>query len=63
MPMPENENMGKATNYICYQKWKYQKKSVDDFTNIRQNGKIAMKLNENDELVSVIHVLIKIMYY
>ena len=28
--------------------------NLSDFTNIRQNGKIAMKLNEKDELVSVI---------
>ena len=31
-----------------------RRNQLSDFTNIRQNGKIAMKLNDNDELVSVI---------
>ncbi|MDA0763090.1 MAG: DNA topoisomerase (ATP-hydrolyzing) subunit A [Proteobacteria bacterium] len=55
MPMPENEDSWKNLQIIFATKnGNIRRNQLSDFTNIRQNGKIAMKLNENDELVSVI---------
>lgn len=55
MPMPENEDSWKNLQIIFSTKnGNIRRNQLSDFTNIRQNGKIAMKLNENDELVSVI---------
>ncbi len=55
MPMPENEETWKNLQIIFATKnGNIRRNQLSDFTNIRQNGKIAMKLNENDELVSVI---------
>ncbi len=55
MPMPENEETWKNLQIIFSTKnGNIRRNQLSDFTNIRQNGKIAMKLNENDELVSVI---------
>ena len=55
MPMPENEETWENLQIIFATKnGNIRRNQLSDFTNIRQNGKIAMKLNENDELVSVI---------
>ena len=55
MPMPEDEDSWKTLQIIFATKnGNIRRNQLSDFTNIRQNGKIAMKLNENDELVSVI---------
>ncbi len=55
MPMPENEETWQNLQIIFATKnGNIRRNQLSDFTNIRQNGKIAMKLNENDELVSVI---------
>ncbi len=55
MPMPENEETWHNLQIIFATKnGNIRRNQLSDFTNIRQNGKIAMKLNENDELVSVI---------
>ena len=55
MPMPEDEDSWKNLQIIFATiNGNTRRNQLSDFTNIRQNGKIAMKLNENDELVSVI---------
>ena len=55
MPMPEDESSWEKLQIIFATKnGNIRRNQLSDFTNIRQNGKIAMKLNENDELVSVI---------
>ncbi len=55
MPMPENEETWQNLQIIFATKnGNIRRNQLSDFTNIRQNGKIAMKLNENDELVSVV---------
>ncbi len=55
MPMPEDESSWKKLQIIFATKnGNIRRNQLSDFTNIRQNGKIAMKLNEKDELVSVI---------
>ena len=55
MPMPENQETWENLQIIFATKnGNIRRNQLSDFTNIRQNGKIAMKLIENDELVSVI---------
>ncbi len=55
MPMPEDEETWQNLQIIFATKnGNIRRNQLSDFTNIRQNGKIAMKLNEEDELVSVI---------
>ncbi|MDC6451299.1 DNA gyrase subunit A [Alphaproteobacteria bacterium] len=55
MPMPEDESSWEKLQIIFATKnGNIRRNQLSDFTNIRQNGKIAMKLNEKDELVSVI---------
>ena len=55
MPMPEDEETWQNLQIIFATKnGNIRRNQLSDFTNIRQNGKIAMKLNEKDELVSVI---------
>ncbi len=55
MPMPEDEETWQNLQMIFATKnGNIRRNQLSDFTNIRQNGKIAMKLNEEDELVSVI---------
>ncbi|MDC3172334.1 DNA gyrase subunit A [Alphaproteobacteria bacterium] len=55
MPMPEDKETWQNLQIIFATKnGNIRRNQLSDFTNIRQNGKIAMKLNEEDELVSVI---------
>lgn len=55
MPMPEDEASWSDLQIIFATKnGNIRRNQLSDFTNIRQNGKIAMKLNEADELVSVL---------
>ena len=55
MPMPEDETSWSDLQIIFATKnGNIRRNQLSDFTNIRQNGKIAMKLNETDELVSVL---------
>ncbi len=55
MPMPEDEETWQNLQIIFATKnGNIRRNQLSDFTNIRQNGKIAMKLNDKDELVSVI---------
>ncbi len=55
MPMPEDEASWSDLQIIFATKnGNIRRNQLSDFTNIRQNGKIAMKLNETDELVSVL---------
>tara|TARA_B100001027_G_scaffold68448_2_gene46672 strand:+ start:6919 stop:9465 length:2547 start_codon:yes stop_codon:yes gene_type:complete len=54
MPLPENEEEWTNLNIIFITKLgKIRKNNLDDFRNIQSNGKIAMKLDKTDEIVSV----------
>ena len=54
MPLPENENEWSYLNIVFITKLgKIRKNNLEDFKNIQSNGKIAMKLEKGDEIVSV----------
>ncbi len=54
MPLPEDEGEWSKFNIIFITKLgKIRKNNLEDFQNIQSNGKIAMKLDSNDEIVSV----------
>ncbi len=54
MPLPENEDEWSKLNIVFITKLgKIRKNSLEDFQNIQSNGKIAMKLDKEDEIVSV----------
>ncbi len=54
MPLPEDENEWKNLKVIFVtSKGNVRKNSLEDFNNINASGKIAMKLSENDKIVSV----------
>ncbi len=54
MPLPDNEEEWSKLNIVFITKFgKIRKNSLDDFRNIQSNGKIAMKLDRDDEIVSV----------
>ena len=54
MPLPENENEWSSLNIVFITKLgKIRKNNLEDFKNIQSNGKIAMKLDKDDEIVSV----------
>ncbi len=54
MPLPENENEWLKLNIVFItKKGKIRKNNLEDFRNIQSNGKIAMKLDKEDEIVSV----------
>jgi DNA gyrase subunit A len=54
MPLPENENEWSSLNIVFITKLgKIRKNNLEDFKNIQANGKIAMKLDKDDEIVSV----------
>jgi DNA gyrase subunit A len=54
MPLPEDENDWKKLLVIFVTaNGNIRKNSLDDFSNINNNGKIAMKLDENDKIVGV----------
>jgi len=54
MPLPENENEWSDLNIVFITKLgKIRKNNLEDFKNIQSNGKIAMKLDKDDEIVSV----------
>ena len=56
MPMPENEGEWDDMNIIfATAKGNARRNMLSDFTKIMRNGKIAMKLAENDRLISVAH--------
>lgn len=54
MPMPENENEW-ANMHIMFatSAGHVRRNALSDFTNIRSNGKIAMKLEEGERLIAV----------
>ena len=55
MPMPSNKDTWNDLQIIFATKnGNVRRNQLSDFINIRQNGKIAMKLHNNDELVSVL---------
>lgn len=54
MPMPENiDELDKLNIVFSTQKGNARRNSLSDFTNIQANGKIAIKLDEDDKLVGV----------
>tara|TARA_B100000575_G_scaffold170639_1_gene136597 strand:- start:2256 stop:4829 length:2574 start_codon:yes stop_codon:yes gene_type:complete len=54
MPLPEDEEEWKNLKVIFVTaNGNIRKNSLEDFLNINQSGKIAMKLNENDKIVGV----------
>ncbi len=54
MPLPEDENEWKKLMVIFVTaNGNVRKNSLEDFSNINANGKIAMKLGENDKIVGV----------
>ncbi len=57
MPLPpeaeDEENWGKLHVMFATRSGNVRRNALSDFTNIRQNGKIAMKLDEGDEIVGV----------
>ena len=54
MPLPENENEWKKLQIVfATSKGKIRKNSLEDFINIQNSGKIAMKLDEADKIIGV----------
>ena len=54
MPLPEDENEWKKLLVIFVTaNGNVRKNSLEDFSNVNVNGKIAMKLEENDKIVGV----------
>jgi DNA gyrase subunit A len=54
MPLPEDESLWENLHIIfATSKGNVRKNKLSDFSNIRSNGKIAMKLEEGEHLVSV----------
>jgi len=54
MPLPENEDEWLKIDIVFITKLgKIRKNNLEDFKNIQSNGKIAMKLDKDDEIVSV----------
>ena len=54
MPLPENEeDWGKLDIMFATTRGTVRRNSLADFTEVRQNGKIAMKLDEGDGIVEV----------
>ena len=54
MPLPENEDEWKKLHVIFVTlKGKVRKNSLEDFSNIQDSGKIAMKLDEDDKIIGV----------
>ena len=55
MPMPsEKESWNDLQILFATKNGNVRRNQLNDFVNIRQNGKIAMKLHDDDELVSVL---------
>ena len=54
MPMPEDESSWGALNVLfATASGNIRRNNLSDFTNIKRNGKIAMKLQDGDDLVGV----------
>ena len=55
MPMPQDEASWEKLNILfATAKGNIRRNLLSDFTNIMRNGKIAMKLDENDSLIGVL---------
>ena len=55
MPMPsDKETWNELQIIFATRNGNVRRNQLNDFVNIRQNGKIAMKLHSDDELVSVL---------
>jgi len=54
MPMPDNPELWESLNVVfATAEGNIRRNMLSDFTNIKRNGKIAMKLKEGDSLISV----------
>ena len=54
MPLPEDENEWKNLMVIfATSKGNVRKNSLEDFVNINNSGKIAMKLDQDDKIIGV----------
>ena len=54
MPLPEDENSwDKLHVMFATETGNVRRNDLSDFVNVRQNGKIAMKLDENDQIIGV----------
>ena len=54
MPLPEDEAEWKKFNgNFCYIKGNIRKNTLEDFVNINNSGKIAMKLDQDDRIIGV----------
>jgi len=54
MPLPEDEDTWGALNVMfATSSGNVRRNSLSDFTNVKSNGKIAMKLDEGDRLIGV----------
>ena len=62
MPLPQDESEWKKWKLYLLQK-EYRKNTLEDFININNSGKIAMKLDQDDKIIGVKYVkMIKIFY-
>ncbi|MGC6484932.1 MAG: DNA gyrase subunit A, partial [Candidatus Puniceispirillales bacterium] len=54
MPMPDDPDLWDSLNVVfATRRGNIRRNMLSDFTNIKRNGKIAMKLDEGDSLISV----------
>ena len=54
MPLPEDESEWKNLMVVfCTSKGNVRKNTLEDFVNINNNGKIAMKLDQDDKIIGV----------
>ena len=64
MPLPEDENEWKLKVVFATSKGNIRKNTLEDFVNINNSGKIAMKLDQDDRIIGVKYVpMIKMFYY
>ena len=53
MPLPEDESEWKNMMVIATAKGNVRKNTLEDFININNSGKIAMKLDQDDKIIGV----------
>ena len=51
MPLPERGRMEKSNGYFATAKGNVRKNTLEDFVNINNSGKIAMKLDQDDRII------------
>ena len=55
MPLPENGDENPPDLMFATKSGNVRRNALSDFSNIKSNGKIAMKLLDGDSLVGVFH--------